>query len=40
MMKQWTTLFVFLFLSLSLSAQQGYGRDILFLLKEIPYLTG
>ena len=28
MMKQWTTLFVFLFLSLSLSAQQGYGRDI------------
>ena len=27
-MKQWTTLFVFLFLSLSLSAQQGYGRDI------------
>ena len=28
MMKQWTTLLVFLFLSLSLSAQQGYGRDI------------
>ncbi len=28
MMKQWTTLLVFLFLSLSLSAQQEYGRDI------------
>ena len=27
-MKQWTTLLVFLFLSLSLSAQQEYGRDI------------